>query len=97
MPLITNSRFLEGLHALKKVKVISSRYLGTIHLGRWQIFMIFDTHPLPSTVFTTIRWQIWQIFYPCPHKKCRRLKLMVPYLDFNQITGNFLVKSRLVE
>ena len=26
----------------------------------------------------TISWQIWQIFYPFPLKRCRRLKWMIP-------------------
>ena len=27
-------------------------HLGTIHLGRWQIFMIFDPYPLQQQFFT---------------------------------------------
>ena len=39
--------------------------------------------PYRRQFFTTIRWQIWQIFDPShpptPTKKWRRLKWMVPY------------------
>ena len=56
-------------------------YLGTIHLRRQQIFTNF--RPLPPyrrQFFSTIRWQICQIFDPSPLKTCRRLKWMVPYV-----------------
>ena len=37
--------------------------IGTIHLGRWQIFTILTPTLLPPVVFfTTIRPQIWPIF-----------------------------------
>ena len=58
------------------------KYIGTIHLRRWQIFTIFDPY-LPSFLqqfFTTICWQIQQMFEPSPPTKCRHLKWMVPYI-----------------
>ena len=40
---------------------------GTIHLRRWQIFMIFYPYPPPvGSFFTTIRQQIGTIFDPSP-------------------------------
>ena len=44
------------------------------------VFTIFDVYPsLPfGSFFTTICWQIWQIFDPSPPKNCQRLKWMVP-------------------
>ena len=56
--------------------------LGTIHLGRRQIFTILNPTPSRRQFSTTIRLQIWPIFDPSPHpEKCRRLKRMVPYCN----------------
>ena len=72
---------------------------GTIHLRRRQNFTNF--WPLPPyrrQFFSTIRWQIWQIFDPSPPKTCRRLKWMVPESNWFNIDDirfvwprNFLV------
>ena len=44
---------------------ISSSHLGTVHLGRWQIFMTFDPYPPPvDSFFTSIHPQIWPILDP---------------------------------
>ena len=38
----------------------------TIHLGRRQLFNIFDPYPPLPADFITVRWQIWPIFDPFP-------------------------------
>ena len=66
-------------------------WLGTIHLRRLKIFHDFrPLTPYGRQFFTTIRRQIWQIFDPSPPKQCRRLKWMVPNMNYQFVleTGN---------
>ena len=62
--------------------------LGTIHLRSRYIFHDFwSLPPYRRQFFTTIRWQIWQIFDPSLPKKCWRLKWMVPIWYVAMILG----------
>ena len=67
---LENQNFGEHLISKKNLDVLGCRLfpskfkLGTIHSRCRQIFTIFD--PSRRQFFTSIHWQIWQIFDPDP-------------------------------